>query len=215
METSTRYIPALRFHWLTPIYDPFIHRMIQEESLRNRLVLETDILPGMKVLDLGCGTGTLTILTKQGHLMSHVYGLDADPQILEIARSKAERAGADITLEQGLAGQLPYPDAWFDRVLSSLVLHHLTSDEKQQAMNEVLRVLRPGGKFAFLDFGVPHGLYAWLVAQIIRRTEHVEDNIRGSLPRMLRDAGFVNVSELENFGTGFGSLSLMRAEKQI
>ncbi len=215
METTHSYIPALRVHWLTPLYDPFMHRIIQEDLLRNRLILEAGILPGMHVLDLGCGTGTLTILIKQSHLMSHVYGLDADPQILEIARSKAKQDETRITLEQGMAYQLPFPRAWFDRVLSSLVLHHLTVDEKQLALSEVHRILRPGGKFVFLDFGVPRGAYAQLVAQFMRRTEHVDDNVRGLLPGLLKGAGFVNITELESFRTIFGSLSMFRAEKGL
>lgn len=213
METIQHYIPALGLHWLTPLYDPIMHRLIQEDVLRNRLILEADILPGMNVLDLGCGTGTLTILIKQSHLMSHVYGLDADPQILEIASSKADQARTKITLERGMAYQLPFPNGWFDRVLSSLVLHHLTLDEKRRALAEVYRVLLPGGKFTFLDFGVPHGAYARVVSQVMRRTEHVDDNIRGSLPGILKEAGFGNITELERFRTVFGSLSLIRAEK--
>ena len=215
MENTQHYIPALGFHWLTPLYDPLIHRFMREDILRGRLILETDILPGMRVLDLGCGTGSLTILIKQSHLMSHVYGLDADPQVLEIARSKADQAGAKITLEQGMAYRLPFPDGWFDRVLTSLMLHHLTTDQKQQAMSEVYRVLQPGGKFAVLDFGVPHSAYAQLTAQVIRRTEQAGDNIRGLLPEMMKKAGFKNVSEIDSFGTFFGSLSLFRADKLV
>ncbi len=212
METTNRYIPALGYHWLTPLYDPIIHRFMREDVLRGRLVLEADILPGMRVLDLGCGTGTLTILIKQSHLMSQVYGLDADPQVLEIARSKANQAGANITLEQGLAYQLPFPEAWFDRVLTSLVFHHLTGQQKQQALIEVSRVLRPGAKFCLLDIGVPQSFYTRLVSQVIRRTEQVEDNIQGLLPGMIQNAGFANTKEIESFGTVMGTLSLYRAE---
>ena len=111
MESTHRYIPALGFHWLTPLYDPLIHRFMREDVLRSQLVLQADILPGMRVLDLGCGTGTLTILIKQSHLMTQVYGLDADPQVLEIARTKAHQASARITLEQGMANHLPFFDA--------------------------------------------------------------------------------------------------------
>ncbi|HSB65483.1 MAG TPA: methyltransferase domain-containing protein [Anaerolineales bacterium] len=214
MENTERYIPALRFHWLTPLYDPLVHRFMREDLLRSQLVLEADILPGMRVLDLGCGTGTLAILIKQGHWMSQVYGLDADPQVLEIAQGKAKQACTGITLDQGLAYQLPYPDEWFDRIVTSLVLHHLTTIQKQQAINEVYRVLKPGGKFIALDFGVPHGTYSRLIGQIMRRTERVEDNIRGLLPGMIASAGFDPVAEIGWFATLFGSLSIYRADKQ-
>ncbi len=213
METTRDYIPALGAHWLTPLYDPLIHRFMREDLLRERLVLEADILPGMRVLDLGCGTGSLAILIKRGHVMAQVFGLDADPQVLDIARAKAGQAGAKITLEQGMAHQLPYPEAFFDRVLSSLVFHHLTSDQKQQALNEVYRVLTPGGKLALLDIGVPHGVYSRLVSQIIRRTERAEDNIKGLLPQMMKNAGYVNIVHLEDFSSLMGNITLYRAQK--
>ncbi len=215
METTQRYIPALGLHWLTPLYDPFIHRLMREDELRWRLVLEADILPGMRVLDLGCGTGTLTILTKQSHLFAKVYGLDADPQALGIARHKADQAKVDITLEQGLAYQLPYPQAWFDRLITSLVFHHLTAQHKQQAFIEAFRVLRPGGKLIMLDISAPRGAYARLISQVIRRTERADDNVRGLLPGMIKQAGFINGVEIDHFGSLFGTLAIYRAEKPM
>ncbi len=213
MESTQKYIPGLRYHWLTPFYDPLVHRFVPEDMLRNRLSLEADILPGMRVLDLGCGTGTLAILIKQGHVFAHVYGLDADPQVLAIARSKADQAQAEITFQQGLAYQLPFSSAWFDRILTSLVFHHLSTQQKQQALNEVFRVLKPGGKLTLLDIGVPYGSYARLVSQVVRRTEQAEANVRGLLPGMIQQAGFINCSVIDHFETIFGSLSLLSAVK--
>lgn len=214
MEITEHYIPALGYHWLTPLYDQMVRRFMREDMLRGHLVMQADILPGMRVLDLGCGTGSLTVMIKQSHLMSDVYGLDADPQVLKLARSKAKQANVKIAYEQGMAYQLPYPDAWFDRVVTSLVLHHLTTEQKQQALNEVYRVLRPGGKFFILDFGKPRSLYTRIVSQILSRTEQVDDNIRGLIPGFIQKAGFTNVYELESFGIIVGDLSLYRAEKR-
>lgn len=214
MQSSQGYIPALGYHWLTPLYDPLIHRFMHEVELRQRLAMEADILPGMRVLDLGCGTGTLAILAKQTHVFARVTGLDADPQALDIARAKARLAGVSILLEQGMAGQLPFPDGRFDRVLSSLVIHHLDQLQKLQAFQEVYRVLQPGGKFCILDIGTPHTTYSRLVSQVVRHTEFAADNIQGLLPHLLKKAGFVNIVEIGHFGSVFGSLSLLRAEKQ-
>ncbi len=213
MESTQNYIPALRYHWLTPLYDPLVHRFMPEDMLRERLALEADILPGMRVLDLGSGTGTLAVLIKQGHVFAEVYGLDADPQVLGIARAKADQAQAEVTFQQGLAYQMPFPNAWFDRVLTSLVFHHLTTQQKQQALNEAYRVLQPGGKLTLLDIGVPYGRYAWLISQVVRRTEQVEANVRGLLPGMIQQAGFVNCTERDHFATVFGSLSLLTSLK--
>ena len=95
----------------------------------------------MRVLDLGCGTGTLTIMIKQAHPEAEVVGLDGDPAVLEIARTKAMQAGVKISLDHGMAFHPPYQDNSFDRVLSSLVIHHLTTENKQRAMHEIYRIL--------------------------------------------------------------------------
>jgi ubiquinone/menaquinone biosynthesis C-methylase UbiE len=94
---------------------------MREEHFKLRLIQQAKIHPGMRVLDLGCGTGTLTILIKQLHPDAEVVGMDGDRAVLEVARSKANQAGVDITVDHGMAFQLPYPYNSFDRVLSSLM----------------------------------------------------------------------------------------------
>ena len=121
----TKYIPALRFGWLTPIYDPVLRRMMPEVALKQRLVAQAQIAAGQRVFDLGAGTGTLAIILKQACQGADVVGLDGDPRVLAIARDKAAAAGMAIRFDQGLATALPYDDASFDRVFSSLMLHHL------------------------------------------------------------------------------------------
>jgi len=121
-----RYIPALRFHRLTPFYDPVLKWVMQEEVFKRRLIAQAAIRDGHQVLDLGCGTGTLTLLVKRLHPRAEVTGMDGDADVLTIAKAKAQQASLPITWDHGLANQLPYPDGRFDRVLSSLVLHHLT-----------------------------------------------------------------------------------------
>jgi ubiquinone/menaquinone biosynthesis C-methylase UbiE len=213
MSKSAKYIPALRFDWLTPLYDPLLRWVMHEETIKRQLIRQADIQPGQQVLDLGCGTATLTILIKQSIPEAEVVGLDGDPKVLEIARSKAARAGVNLVLDQGMAYQLLYPDGSFDRILSSLVLHHLASDDKRKTMREVYRVLRPGGEFHVLDFGKPHSLYGSLLSPVMKRLEQASDNVRGLLPVMMREAGFELVEESAYFTTIFGSLSLYRGCK--
>jgi ubiquinone/menaquinone biosynthesis C-methylase UbiE len=165
------------------------------------------------VLDLGCGTGTLTILTKQRHPESEVVGLDGDPKILEIARAKAQKAGIDIAFQEGMAFQLPYPDGSFDRVLCSLVLHHLTTENKRRTLKEVYRVLRYGGEFHVADFGKPGNFPAYLISLIIRLFEDVMDNIKGLLPKMFAQAGLSQVEETAQYMTIAGTLALYKARK--
>ncbi|MBI3760806.1 MAG: methyltransferase domain-containing protein [Chloroflexi bacterium] len=213
MSKGGKYIPALSFDWLTPLYDPLLRWGMREETFKRALIVQAQIKPGQRLLDLGCGTGTLTLLIKQLHPDSEVVGLDGDPNVLEIARGKAAQAGVTITLDHGLAFQLPYPDGSFDRVLSSLVLHHLTSEDKQRAAHEVFRVLRPGGELHVADFGQPRSAYAKLLAPVMQHLEEASDNFRGLLPEMFRGAGFAPVDEPAQFTTVFGGLSLYQARK--
>jgi len=213
MDKSGKYIPALGRDWLTPLYDPLQRWVMREERFKRALEEQAQIAPGHRVLDLGCGTATLTILIKQRHPNAEVVGLDGDPKILEIARAKAANFGVNITLDQGMASELPYPDSTFDRVLSSLMLHHLTTENKQRTLRETFRVLRPGGELYIADFGKPHGAYAHLMSAIMQRFEEAGDNFRGLLPEMIRRAGFGQVEERASFMTVFGTLALNRARK--
>jgi len=213
MSKTEKYIPALSFAWLTPLYDPFLKWGMREEVFKRHLIQQAQIQPGMRVLDLGCGTGTLTVLVKQMHPEADVVGLDGDQAILEIARSKANQSSVNITLDYGMAFQLPYPGHLFDRVLSSLVIHHLSTEDKQRTMREIYRVLQPGGELHMVDFGKPHGIYAWLISLIMRRLEESADNIQGLLPEIMRNAGFQQVEEPAQYTTIVGGLSLFRAQK--
>ena len=208
-----RYIPALSFRWLTPLYDPLLKWVMREETFKRKLILQANIQPGMKVLDLGCGTGTLTIMLKQSAPQAQIIGLDGDENVLSLARSKASQAGVEIQWKNGLAYDLPYPDNSFDRVVSSLVLHHLVSEAKVGAFREAFRVLRPGGEFHMVDFGPPHNLYERALALFDRWLEEAEDNLRGHLPSMMQFAGLQHIEETFHLTTIFGSLSMLRAVK--
>ena len=142
-----------------------------------------------------------------------MVGLDGDPSVLEIAHQKAARAGVALTLDEGMAYQLPYPGESFDRVVSSLVLHHLTAENKQRTMREIHRILRSGGELHIVDFGKPRSIYARLLSQVIRLLEEAEDNIQGLLPEMLRSAGFQQVVETFQYDTILGGLSHYKAKK--
>jgi ubiquinone/menaquinone biosynthesis C-methylase UbiE len=213
MDEKERFIPALSYDRLTPFYDPLLRWGMREETFKSALIRQAEIRPGMRVLDLGCGTGTLTILIKQTHPASEVTGLDGDPEVLQIARAKAAKTGVEIIFDLGMAFQLPYPDRSFDRVLTSLVLHHLTRNDKQRAIGEVFRVLRPGGELHIVDFGKPRGVYGRLVSQIIKRMEQAADNVKGLLPVMMDYAGFQQVEEPTHSTTVFGTLALYRGRK--
>lgn len=211
MKPSQRYIPALSFKWLTPLYDPLLKWVMREETFKSRLIQQANIQPVMKVLDLGCGTGTLTLMLKRAYPEASVTGMDGDPQVLDIAGEKSR--GMDIQWDEGLAFSLPYPASSFDRVVTSLVIHHLTTDDKRRAFKEIYRVLKPQGELHVLDFGAPHSLVAQFITKYMRRLEEAADNFDGFIPRFIAKAGFGEVRETEHFTSIFGPLSLWRSVK--
>jgi ubiquinone/menaquinone biosynthesis C-methylase UbiE len=211
MSRSVRYIPALSFRWLTPLYDPLLKWIMYEEPFKLKLIENANIQPGMNILDLGCGTGTLTLMIKRAHPDANIIGLDGDPQVLDIARQKSR--GVNIQWDEGLASSLPYPDSVFDRVVTSLVIHHLTTDDKRRAFKEIHRVLKSQGQLLVLDFGAPHSSLASFMTSYMGRLEEVADNFDGLIRRFIAEAGFGFVNETEHFLTLFGPLALWRAVK--
>ena len=211
MSDSKRYITALSFKWLTPLYDPLLKWVMREETFKHKLIQQANLQPNMKILDLGCGTGTLTLMLKREQPEAEVTGLDGDPQVLDIARKKSR--DIDIQWDEGLASLLPYPDSVFDRVVTSLVIHHLSTDDKLRAFKEVYRVLKPQGELYVLDFGAPHSPLTRFMTTYMHRLEEVADNFDGLIPQFITEAGFRSVREAEHFVTIFGPLSLWRAVK--
>jgi ubiquinone/menaquinone biosynthesis C-methylase UbiE len=215
-ENRAEYIPALKYDWLTPLYDPLLRWTMRESTFKRHLIEQARIERGHRVLDLGCGTATLTLLIKMAHPEAEVVGLDGDPKVLKIARAKAATAGLDITLNHGMAFELPYPDCSFDRVLSSLLFHHLTRENKTCTLREIFRVLRSGGELHVADWGKAQNGFmrlAFLLVQILDGFKTTADNVNGLLPELFANAGFTGVQESARYRTVFGTLSLYRARK--
>jgi ubiquinone/menaquinone biosynthesis C-methylase UbiE len=211
--TRESYITALQLGWLLPVYDPLQRWLMREALLKGRLVEAARIAPGLTVLDLGCGTGTLAVRLKQEHPYTHVVGLDIDPPALRRAASKARAAALPVDLTQASATALPYPSGSFDRVVSSLMLHHLSRHQKEQTLAEVWRVLKPGGLLCVADFGPPHTPYTRAVSLLIGYFEEIGDNAAGRLPALIRGAGFAPVEEVAHDATVFGTVALYRAHR--
>ena len=216
VKNRHEYIPALNYDWLTPLYDPLVRWTLRESTFKRHLLKQAGIERGYQVLDLGCGTGTLTLLIKSHYPKAEVFGLDADPKVLAVARAKAAKAGLIVRLDHGMAFELPYPDASFDRVISSLLFHHLTRENKERTLKEIFRVLRQGGELHVADWGKARNWpmrVAFLLVQMLDGFETTADNVNGLLPEMFRSAGFEEVQETIRYMTIVGTLSLYVARK--
>ncbi len=185
------YLPAAGKDAFLPFYDLF-SRVSGGSKLHARLVEQAGLAAGQRVLEIGCGTGNLSIRAKRAQPGIELVGSDPDP--LALARARRKAAGlTGIGFERGYAQRLPYPDGSFDRVLSSLMLHHLDHDTKIATAAEVARVLRPGGSLHVVDFdGDLHGMHGAL-ARRVRRSGHVGDNRGDGLIELFDAAGLNTV----------------------
>ena len=189
MEEARRtFIPAAGHDWCLPLYDPLV-RLMGVDQARRALIEQAALSSGQVALDVGCGTGSLAILVKGLHPGVQVAGVDPDPKALERARRKAMRANVAVRLDRGFAGALPYPDASFDRVLSSFVFHHLRGDEKAKMLSEARRVLKPGGSLHLLDFAGPEPGTDGFVARWLGSRPLLLDNGEGRIVTLMREAG--------------------------
>lgn len=213
MSQHDKYVPAMGFFCLASLYDPLMRLVMREEQFKGRLIRNAHIDRFHRVLDLGCGTATLTLMIKRAHPSARVAGLDGDERVLAIARAKVLKSRVNIALTAALCFDIPYPNQAFDRVVTSLVIHHLSTEDKKRTFQDVLRVLKPGGELHVADFAAPHGQSGHLTSHLFGRVARVGDNLRGLLPAMMADAGFVSVQGHGHFRTLFGAISFFSGVK--
>lgn len=147
----------------------WLHFLGRELECREKTVDLAGVEPGHAVLDVGCGTGVLTLVAKErAGSEGEVFGIDGAPEMIEEARRKAAEEGVEVDFQVGLIEDIPFPDDTFDVVVSSLMLHHLPKDLKRRGVAEIARVLKPGGRFAAVDVDPP----------LLRNLETVEEAMR-------------------------------------
>ncbi len=212
MSKNNDYIPALSLRFLTPFFDFIQKWIVRDVRYKTLLIEQAHIQPGQRVLDLGCGTGTLAIMAKQSQPKAEVLGLDADPEMLKNAHIKRDEQKLDVKFDVGFTNELPYPDASFDRVLSSIMIHHLKTPDKEKTAREVFRVLKPGGELHIIDFGKPTTLYGKILGPFLHKFEEANDNIDGKLPEIFGAPG-LKTQIVGHFKTFFGDLAFLSGKK--
>ncbi|MCW5590599.1 MAG: class I SAM-dependent methyltransferase [Burkholderiales bacterium] len=213
---DSRIIPALGFERLTGAYDLAVALFTRERRFRDSLLDQAAIEAGHDVLDIGCGTGTFAVLMGSRSPAASIVGLDADAAVLAIATRKSRHAGTRLLLVRGNASRLPFARASFDRVVSSLLFHHLSAKAKRDAAAEILRVLRPGGELHLADWGrASSGLMRtlFLAVQMLDGFETTEENVTTGLVPILVEAGFADVCCIQALPTFLGTLELVRATR--
>ncbi len=191
MQSNNTYIPAAGSDWLLPLYDPMT-KLLGLEKARRVLLDQAALRPLSRVLEIGSGTGSFSLLIKRRHPDVEVVGLDPDPKALVRARRKAERAGVSIQFDQGYSGSLPYAEGTFDYVFSSMMFHHLKLEEKEKTLREVRRVLKPGALFAMLDFKKPESTVGRLLGGLFHSNHVLKDNSENRILMLMTEAGLAN-----------------------
>ena len=206
------YLSAAGRDWLLPFYD-IVTKLLGVQAFHRKLIDQAVISSAHRVLEIGCGTGSLAILAKQLNPGADVVGMDPDPKALARARRKAQRTGATIQFDVGFSEELPYPDASFDKVLSAFMLHHVRSDAKLPTIREACRVLKPGGSLHLADFGEGQHHWGGFLASVLH-SRHGSSSHQIVLG-LMGDAGFEAPQEVAHETLTLGRIVYYKAVRPL
>lgn len=215
MQSKQKYIPALKYHWLTNIYDWLISTFMPEKAFKEALLTNAAIKDKFQVLDFGIGTATLSIMAYNNNNNAYYTGIDIDDKILKLAKQKIEWNKTPIQLIKYNGGTLPFEENSMDRIISSLVIHHLTDEQKLQTFKEFKRILKPSGEAHIADWSKPTN---WLmrlgfhIVQILDGYKTTTANVKGKLPEIIKSAGFMQVNLTHNFNSALGTVGIFKIQ---
>lgn len=216
--TEQTFTPALGRFAHSRLYDSVI-ALTRERLWRSMLAMHTALKAGDVVIDVGCGTGSLALLLHEIEPCARVIGVDPDPEVLAIARHKAEAAGADkVEWRAGLGDALTdVVDAGVaDTIVSSLLFHQCPVAMKRAILSSMVETLRPGGKLVIADFGLQRTRLMRLAFRVVQLADGREDtqfNADGALPGLMSEVGFGHVRETAAVSTVNGSISIYTARR--
>jgi len=197
-------------------YDGLVNIMtLGQASHLRRMTLDQALLqPGETLLDVGCGTGGVTIPAKlRVGRSGSAAGIDPAPEMITVARRKAQRAGVAIDFRVGVIESLPFPDGTFDVVTSSLMMHHLPHHLRSKGLAESWRVLKPGGRILVADMMRPSASSGkrFFMSLAFHHGHELQFGIE-DLPELMRETGFDDVEQLN---AHFLTIGFVRAKKPV
>ncbi len=159
-----------------------------ETWIRQGLIDAVKVHP-RRILDLGCGTGSTTLMLKQAFPEAEVIGLDLSPYMLVRAEHKAISSGLDINWRHGNAEKTGFPDASFDLITASLLFHETPASVSQNILFESLRLLTTGGQILVLDGSQKTLRQVEWLNQVFEEP-YIHDYANGSVDAWMGAAGF-------------------------
>ncbi len=203
-----KYIPALGYHQLTGFYDFVIQWVMPEKRFRTLLIQHLKLDDKEKVMEFGFGTGQNLIMAKELNPSILLTGLDIDAKVKKIAANKIKNRSLEIQLELYEGKEFPYETDYFDKIFSSLAFHQLYTESKKNALQEMMRVLKPGGQLLIADWGEPTSLryrLGYHFVQLIDGYETTSENLLGLIPVFMKEAGFKEVETIDYINTFWGT----------
>lgn len=215
-KSEDRFVAALGYRALTPVYDAAIRLMGAEDRWRAAFTRQIAPKAGERILEMGCGTGSLTQRLVGAAPEARIIGLDPDPATLARARRKT---AAPLFIE-GFADHPPqhpeFAPASFDKIATSLMFHHLTREGKRGALANAMTLLKPGGTLHIADWAEARDWpqrIRFLTIQLLDGFETTADSIHGLLPFLIREAGFEDLMETAYTRTRYGPFAFWTARR--
>ena len=213
--SSQPFVPALRFKSLTRLYDFFIGLTFPEKKIKQALIDQLQLKGDETILDFGCGTGTLAIMIKGQYPLVNMTGIDVDQKILAIGEKKIKSARLNISLAKFDGEDLNFlRNQRFDKIVSTLVFHHISTRVKKKIFYQLFNLLKSGGELHIADFGKAKNFYTKVATALFRRVDGLENtqvNADGLLAEFIRSGGFKKVELSKYFNTAFGTVDLFKA----